>query len=316
MQSEVKGVEEKQIHGWWIHLERFDGLRIASQAIPVSRESEWHCCSAKKKKNCSLAAKIRSQVKKAWWWGGYGEHDIKVAHRITDSLNPRTEQNWTPGTIQSGPKWVKKKQAEICWRDHLIFEDGCISSIAREVCVCKWEEKELKLIGAKRSKKKKLDQEEKESCRMRCRSSVMSICFETFWVLDRSFRNPLSKEESKQARGGSLPGTWENCQSFEEAERWESDKTSTPEKEVDNQSVYTKQRRSRRQKTISMIVWFSSLCQKSLQRKVSRSAHRKWQCCPNGSVHIQTGIIPLGRRLQLLSLSLSLSLCVCLLSGT
>lgn len=64
MQSEVKGVEEKQIHGWWIHLERFDGLRIASQAIPVSRESEWHCCSAKKKKNCSPAAKIRSQVKK------------------------------------------------------------------------------------------------------------------------------------------------------------------------------------------------------------------------------------------------------------
>jgi len=84
--------------------------------------------------------------------------------------------------------------------------------------------------------------------------------------------------------------------------------TSTPEKEVDNQSVYTKQRRSRRQKTTSMIVWFSSLCQKSLQRKVSRSAHRKWQCCPNGSVHIQTGIIPLGRRLPLLSLSLSLPL--------
>jgi hypothetical protein len=60
MQSEVKGVEEKQIH-----LERFDGLRIASQAIPVSRESEGHCCSAKKEKNCSPAAKIRSQVKKA-----------------------------------------------------------------------------------------------------------------------------------------------------------------------------------------------------------------------------------------------------------
>jgi hypothetical protein len=64
MQSDVKGVEEKQIHGWWIHLERFDGLRIASQAIPLSTESEWHWCSAKKKKNCSPAAKIRPQVKR------------------------------------------------------------------------------------------------------------------------------------------------------------------------------------------------------------------------------------------------------------
>jgi hypothetical protein len=63
-----------------------------------------------------------------------------------------------------------------------------------------------------------------------------------------------------------------------------------------------------------MIVWFSSLCQKSLQRKASRSAHRKWQCCPNGSVRIQTGIIPLGRRLPLLSLSLSLSLFVSVFS--
>ncbi len=123
-------------------------------------------------------------------------HQSCFAHRITNSLNPRTEQNWTPGTTQSGPKWVKTKQAEICWRDHLIFDDGCILSIARQVCVCKWEEKELKLIGTKRSKKKKLDQEEEERCRMRYRSTVMSICFETFWVLDRSFRNPLSKEAS------------------------------------------------------------------------------------------------------------------------
>lgn len=36
MQSEVKGVEEKQIHGWWIHLERFDGLRI-----PQTIKGEW-----------------------------------------------------------------------------------------------------------------------------------------------------------------------------------------------------------------------------------------------------------------------------------
>jgi hypothetical protein len=102
MQSEAKGVEEKQIHGWWIHLERFDGLRIASQAIPVPRESEWHCCSAKKKKNYSPAARIRSKVKKAWWWGGYGEHDIKVAqnHWFLEPQN-RAELNPWQNTIRA-----------------------------------------------------------------------------------------------------------------------------------------------------------------------------------------------------------------------
>ncbi len=91
--------------------------------------------------------------------------------------------------------------------------------------------------------------------------------------------------------------------------------TSTPEKEVDNQSVYTKQRRSRRQKTTSMIVWFSSLCQKSLQKKSFKICSQKMAMLPKRiSPHSNRNHTVGTSAATSLSLSLSLSLFLCLSS--